>query len=344
MMLPEAYIVQKFYQFAGRPKYNRLTKTYQGGCPICREGKSWGRKRRLFYIVKDNYFHCHNCGWHSNPINWIIEVSNDSYEDLMEESKEFDILPEDLNKTKINDTVSKILEQRLPEDSINLYDDSQVSYYKSNNTIKLAIQYIKNRKLDIAINKPIGVYISLKDKIHKNRLILPFYDTNNKIIHYQTRTLLARDNFYKPKYLSKIKSEKSVFNINQVTEKTDRIYIFEGPIDACFVENGVAVAGITENSSSLFTKLQSEQLNKFPFHKKIIVLDSQWKDTTSLNKTKILLDAGYEVFLWPKKLGTLYKDLNDVVMALKTNRMPSTFIDEHSYKGLKGRVILSQIN
>ena len=163
-MLPEAYIVQKFYQFAGRPKYNRLTKTYQGGCPICREGKSWGRKRRLFYIVKDNYFHCHNCGWHSNPINWILEVSNDSYEDLMEESKEFDILPEDLNKTKINDTVSKILEQRLPEDSINLYDDSQVSYYKSNNTIRLAIQYIKNRKLDIAINKPIGVYISLKDK------------------------------------------------------------------------------------------------------------------------------------------------------------------------------------
>ena len=127
-------------------------------------------------------------------------------------------------------------------------------------------------------------------------------------------------------------------------QKNDRIYIFEGPIDACFVENGVAVAGITEKSSSLFTKLQSEQLNKFPFHKKIIVLDSQWKDTTSLNKTKILLDAGYEVFLWPKKLGTLYKDLNDVVMALKTNRMPSTFIDEHSYKGLKGRVILSQIN
>ena len=33
-----------------------------------------------------------------------------------------------------------------------------------------------------------------------------------------------------------------------------------------------------------------------------------------------------------------------IIMALKTNRMPSTFIDEHSYKGLKGRVILSQIN
>jgi len=64
MILPEAYIVQKFYQYAGRPKYNRLAKTYQGGCPICREGKSWGKKRRLFYVTTDNFLHCHNCGWH----------------------------------------------------------------------------------------------------------------------------------------------------------------------------------------------------------------------------------------------------------------------------------------
>ncbi len=51
MVLPEAYVIQKFYQFAGSPKYNRLTKTYQGGCPVCREGKSWGRKKRLFYVA-----------------------------------------------------------------------------------------------------------------------------------------------------------------------------------------------------------------------------------------------------------------------------------------------------
>ena len=60
MVLPEAYIVQKFYQYAGQPKYNRLAKTYQGGCPVCREGKSWGKKRRLFFVVKDNisYYNC----------------------------------------------------------------------------------------------------------------------------------------------------------------------------------------------------------------------------------------------------------------------------------------------
>ena len=28
--LPEEYIVQKFFQYAGSPKYNKYNKTYQG--------------------------------------------------------------------------------------------------------------------------------------------------------------------------------------------------------------------------------------------------------------------------------------------------------------------------
>jgi hypothetical protein len=343
-VLPEAYIIQKFYQYAGSPKYNRLTKTYQGGCPICREGKSWGRKRRLFYIVKDNYFHCHNCGHHSNPTNWIIEVSGSTYEELIEESKDFDILPPEINETKLNDTVSKILKQKLPEDSINLFDNNQTSYFKSNPIVQTALKYIKDRHLDNAVNKPKSLWLSLKDKIHKNRLIIPFYDSNNKIIHYQTRTLLKSDDKFKPKYLSKVNSDKSVFNINQIDENHDRIYIFEGPIDSCFTGNGVAVAGITENSSKLYTKLQYEQLNKFPFHERVIVLDSQWQDSASKNKTKFLLDAGLSVFIWPKTLGIKYKDFNAIAVDQKMNKIPATFVDMHSYSGLKGRVILSQIN
>ncbi len=344
MVLPEAYIVQKFYQYAGSPKYNRLTKTYQGGCPICREGKSWGKKRRLFYIVKDNFFHCHNCGWHSNPINWIKEVSSLSYEDILEESKDYDILPKDVNKKEINDYVKKIFSQKLPEDSINLYDQTQLHFYNNNPIVQTAIRYIKDRKLDTACNKPKSLYVSLKDKTHKNRLVLPFWDLNNKIIHYQTRTLLKNDEKFKPKYLSKINSDKSVFNIDKVTEVLDKIYIFEGPIDACFAINGVAVAGITENSSSLYTKLQNDQLNKFPFHERVIVLDSQWQDQASKNKTKILLDSGVKVFIWPKKLGKRYKDFNELIVDNKITKVPSKIIDDNTYTGLMGRVILSRVN
>jgi|TARA_R100000084_G_scaffold97943_1_gene52010 hypothetical protein len=344
MVLPEAYIVQKFYQYAGKPKYNRLTKTYQGGCPICREGKSWGKKRRLFYVIKDNFFHCHNCGWHSNPTNWIIEVSSLTFEEVLEESKDYDILPKDVNEKEINEYVKRIFSQKLPDDSINLFDDTQLKFYNSNPIVQTAVKYIKDRMLDTACNKPKSLYVSLKDKTHKNRLVIPFWNLNNKIIHYQTRTLLKNDEKFKPKYLSKINSDKSVFNIDKVTEELDKIYIFEGPIDACFAVNGVAVAGITENSSSLYTKLQYDQLNKFPFHERVIVLDSQWQDQASKNKTKILLDAGVKVFIWPKKLGKRYKDFNELVIDNKINKVPSKIIDENTYTGLMGRVVLSRIN
>ena len=57
-IIPEGYVAEKFYQYAGYPKYKKLTNVYEAGCPICREGKSWGKKRRLYYVVKDNYIFC----------------------------------------------------------------------------------------------------------------------------------------------------------------------------------------------------------------------------------------------------------------------------------------------
>ena len=266
MILPEAYIVQKFYQYAGRPKYNRLAKTYQGGCPICREGKSWGKKRRLFYVTTDNFLHCHNCGWHSSPMNWIVEVSNMTVSEIYKEAEDYDLIPNDVSDINLNDVIKKVFNSSLPEDSINLFDEGQISYYKANPIVQTALNYIKKRKLDTAVNRPNGLYVSLKDKTHKNRLVIPFYDVNGKIIFYQSRTIIENRKFNLPKYLGKVNSDRSLFNINKIKEDIDQIFIIEGPIDAFFVENGVAVAGINESSDNLFTALQNQQILRFPFH------------------------------------------------------------------------------
>ena len=45
-IIPEGYVAEKFYQYAGYPKYKKLTNVYEAGCPICREGKSWGKKAK----------------------------------------------------------------------------------------------------------------------------------------------------------------------------------------------------------------------------------------------------------------------------------------------------------
>ena len=90
----------------------------------------------------------------------------------------------------------------------------------------------------------------------------------------QTRTVLDRDNKIKPKYLGKINAEKTLFNINKVNNDHDHVYIFEGPINAFFTRNSVAVAGITERGKS-FTQRQEEQLNNtLKWYDKVWILDS----------------------------------------------------------------------
>lgn len=345
MILPEAYIVQKFYQYAGKPKYNTLAKTYQGSCPICREGKSWGRKQRLFYIVTDNYLHCHNCGGHWSPLNWIKEVSGLSAKEIYNESEEYDVIPSDIsNKPQIQDTIQRILTGSLPDDCINLFNSTQTSYYQSNPVVQTCLSYIKNRKLDVAINKPKALYVTLKDFTHKNRLIIPFYDSSGKIIFYQSRDLGITPNSL-PKYIGKVGGHRSVFNINQIDENINQIYILEGPIDAFFIKNGVALAGINDHTAgNLFTSLQQQQFQKFPLHKKVFVLDSQWLDKTSYRTSKVLLNNGCNIFIWPKKFGKKFKDLNEMCVRLNINKVPETFINENTYKGLPGIIKLTQIS
>jgi hypothetical protein len=344
MVVPLDYSVQKFYQYAGQPKYNRLTRTHQGCCPICREGKSWGKKKRCYFILDESIICCHNCGWYSAPIKWIETAGNMSYDEIMKESKTFDILPLDILKDENVPEKKPVIISRLPKDSINLSDINQINYYKNNNIVQKALAVIKKRRLNRAINKPGSLWLSLTDMVHKNRLIIPFYNEQNEIIFYQSRTILEKDLNLYPKYLSKINSEKSLYGINKISSDIDYIFIFEGPIDSFFVKNGIAVAGIQENSSNMFTTLQQSQLLSFKLQEKIWVLDSQWLDMASRRKTELLIKQGERVFIWPEKLGTVFKDINELCVAYNKDEIDYNIFVKSSYSGLKAELMMIEIN
>jgi hypothetical protein len=226
----------------------------------------------------------------------------------------------------------------LPYDSINLYDSNQLSFYKENKIVKDALEFIKKRRLDTAINKPKSLWLSLTDNTHKNRVVFTFYspETNGKVVFYQSRALYKEDE-EKAKYLSKANSDKGVFNLDRVSPDIENIFLQEGPIDAMFLRNSVALAGIhpTDDQLDLIQKT-------CPMHDLIYVLDNQWLDSTSYKTTKQLLDSGKNVFLWPKEL-SMYKDLNDICIAQKIDEIPYNFITKNTFKGMKGAIQYSQI-
>jgi len=339
IVIPEQYVVNVLYENIYKISYNKYNKSYNGCCPICKEGNSWGKKKRFYYIPDKELAYCHNCGYSKKALTFITEVTNKSLHEIINEVKEFDIEILPIEEPK---EVKKVIDKSLPEDCINLSDISQIEYYKDNTVVKTALQLIKDRKLNKGINKPKTFYISLKDVVHKNRLILPFYDENDDIIFYQSRGLTKKDLFERPKYLSKVGAERSLYGMQNINSNLDNVFIFEGPIDSYFVENGLATCGITERSDKMFTSLQKEQINKLNLYEKIYVLDNQYCDKAALSKSIILADNNEKVFIWPKELKR-FKDFNDICVAGNKDNIKPEFILKNTHSGLKAKLLLTEI-
>ena len=227
--LPEDFVILKFFELGYYPKYNKFNNVYQCSCPICREGKSLGKKRRCYYIPKNENIFCHNCGWSGKPLRWIKEVSNTTDEDIIKELREHVPDVEDII-SRSEDTKPNFKVTTLPKDSINLSDKLQLDFYNNSNIVTAVRHLIKERRLDTAVNKPSALYVSLTDMVHKNRLVIPFFNEHDVIEFYQTRTVLNKDKKVKPKYLGKVNAEKTLFNINRVSSDHDCVYIFEGQL------------------------------------------------------------------------------------------------------------------
>lgn len=338
--LPIDYVVSKFYELGYKVSHLKHNDTYLSCCPICHEGKSWGRKKRCYYIPANNNIFCHNCGSSLTTYRWIREVSGMSDKELRKdvESGAFEMIDLNVKAKEPQKTPT------LPEDSINLFDPAQTEFYENDKIVRYATQYIKDRRLDTAINRPHALYISLKDFTHKNRLIIPFKEESDQIVFYQSRKLFNYDE--RGNYISKINSNKTIYGIERVTTDIDTVFLFEGPIDASFIKNGLGVAGITKGVQR-FTDIQEEQLESLKFFDKIWVLDSQWLDETARTKTEILLNLGERVFIWPKGLGKKFKDLNELCIHHELDQVSSTFIKKNTTMGnsgiLKFKTLMSKL-
>ena len=103
------------------------------------------------------------------------------------------------------------------------------------------------------------------------------------------------------------------------------------------------MAGIQEHSYNTFTETQKNQLDRLFLTQQVWVLDSQWQDTASLNKTKTLLKQNCCVFIWPRDVGRRFKDINDMCVYFKVDHISKEFLIKNTYCGLQGLVKLKQI-
>ena len=334
MNIPTPYMIRQFCTHTKRAVFKSQKNVYNAECPICKEGKSSGKKRRLFYFIKGNYLFCHNCNESWSALEWLTVVTNKTVAEVVADvrANENIVTIEDVNplslekEDSIKETEAALLrDEGLPGECVDLFDAQQVLFYKNNTTVKAAIEYIQRRRIDQAINRPKHLYVCLDDFTHKNRLLIPCYDLSGKLISYQTRTLLQDDQ--RPKYLTK-DGEKGIFLEDNIDFDYPYLFIFEGPIDAMFVKNGIAVGG-----ASLSVLQKTKMISHEMCHKCIYVFDNDKDNADMKKRISSLISENKNIFFWPKQLNGI-KDINELCMRLSKNSIPTKFFIENTYSGV----------
>lgn len=319
--IPRNYCLHMFLKYAGKPK--KSGDSYTGGCPICHEGKSWGKKQRAAYFPSENYFYCFNDNEGYSPYHWIKEVTGWTYQDILDDVIQFSG-KDFLERVEVEQFHVVSHEQPIiPPDSIDLTDQQQLEYFCDNNVVSCALDYIKERRLLTAVNRCDKYFVSLNDPIHKNRLIIPF-SSKGKIDFYISRALFNDDQ--RPKYLSKFGS-KPMFNLDKIDSSIPYYFNFEGPIDSMFVRNAVASSGV------ILTKGQTQQLACYDMMmKRIWVLDNQRLDATAREKSIELAETGDLVFVWPYALRN-FKDINELAQKTGKDEIPYRLFVDNALSG-----------
>lgn len=255
-------------------------------CPICKDSKKSRSKRRAYLYQRDGkwFFHCHNiCGAMLGSY-WLKTHFPDSYTQYI--SSVIQGAPE---MTQVPFT------RKTPE-------PPKSNYFVPINEgtgelFELAKGYCEKRKL---LKSVWSKFLVADRGIYKDRLIIPFYRKGGSYEFFQGRALKGQE----PKYLSK-SGAKEFYNMDFLDKTVDYV-VLEGPLDASFVRNSIALVGanLTQSTLKIFTG---------PCH---FWLDN---DETGKLKSKKLLEMGYSVFNWKKftkATGFDGKDVNDLYVKL----------------------------
>jgi hypothetical protein len=284
-----SYILETFFEKSVDRDDKYILK-----CNICERKNN--RKTAAILKNRDPWmFNCLRCG-ESMPVEiWMKKFFPTQYDGYLK-----DLFKRSVNNRK---TIKYNIQPIIIED-----DSNNTKYFipinqnygdgKLNNLARI---FCERRYIPETVWK--RWYIATNGK-YKDRIVIPFFNSENKIYTYQCRTLVNNE----VKYLGPKTVIEPIYNIYNV-DINNPVTILEGPIDSEFVENSIGLTGTG--------KSDSESIKN--------VLLKYWlmdNDKPGKEKSKELLLKGECVFLWKKflkqrQINDNIKDINDYIIYCK---------------------------
>lgn len=288
--------------------------TMKADCPACDDTRG-----RLYFLWDKNKsatnVYCHNCGYARNLKNFVKEFYPDSYQEkdfvkignrskLPSATNLYDEVIKRKNKTKIN----LVKQREHPKDCIlldHLRDDHK------------AVKYVKSRM--IPKKHYSGLYYcqsfkTLANKykydtskwIDEDRLVIPYWNQDKKLVHIQGRSFLEKT---KQRYITLDcgRNGLKIWGLDRL-DRSKPIYITEGPIDAMFLPNSLALGGSKISSDALLSILDCDDPRDV-----IFVFDNEPENEDIRKEMEKKIVAGFSIVLWDRTK-VKEKDVNAAVL------------------------------
>ena len=288
---------------------------YNFRCPICGDSqKNKNKARGYLYQVKNNTnFKCHNCGVNISFNNFLKQLDPVIY-------KQYTFEKFKGGKTGKNFTAdAPKFNFESPKFKPKL-DLPKASENPDSN------EYLIKRKLN-----PHNYYYAEKfkswtnsfkkvfDDISKDepRIIIPLF-YQNILVGFQGRSLGSN----KIKYITVMLNEDApkIYGLDEI-QKTETVYITEGPFDSTFIRNAIALCGADGD------------IGKWGINDAVWVYDNEPRNTEILSRISRVIETGQKVVIWPSSIKE--KDINDMVLS---GLNVQSVIESNIYSGLEAKL------
>lgn len=324
-------IIDRSFLLRISPKLSKFARKkddlYNFRCPVCGDSqKNKSKTRGYVYRKKNDYFFmCHNCHAGMSFYNFLSHVDDTLCQEYTLEryklNSNYNSPEPDFSEAKSKPT----FKQKIDLPSI-----------ESLPTEHFAKQYVMNRKIPESFYNDLyytdnfkqfvlsfGIEKDLYD--NEKRLVIPFYDKEKNLTGFQGRAL----NDSKIRYITiRLKEDvPRVFGVDRIDEEKP-IYVVEGPIDAMFLDNAVAVSN--SNLSSI-TQIYDKS-------KVILVFDNEPRNAEIVKLMDKAVDEHFNMVIWPEMIDE--KDINDMILNGYTKEELHDIIEGNTYINLGAKLQL----
>lgn len=293
-------------------------------CPICGDSQRNKKKARGFFFPKKNdyFFKCHNCGAGHNMHRFLEAVAPALARDYSLERWR------NGENGKSNYVKPEEAEIALPKADLRL---PRITSLDADHPARV---YMEARKIP-DLNRfyfahSFGDWVRSIDPQYtgvpnEERIVIPFVNKSGELVAAQGRALTGSGIRY---ITVKFKKDgRAVYGEDRL-DYSRRVYAVEGPLDAAFLPNAIALAGCE----------LSEGVKMFADC--VVVYDNEPRNTEIVGKIEQAIKSGYTVCVWGDSVDE--KDINDMVLAGRTPAEVQRIIDECACSGLTALARFSQ--